>query len=92
MRKDPQPPAPLRGNLTSVHDSAGRHEARNQQHAMARMFRSSTQDKNKLVGSLDVDAKLIRVPKGWSAQTGALLLPDVLIGKQLGEGFQVSCR
>ena len=57
---------------------------------MSRIFRSSTQVNDKLVGSLDMDAKLIRVPKGWSAQTGALLLPDVVIGKLLGEGFQVS--
>ena len=56
---------------------------------MARMFRSSTSSNSKqLYGSLDVDEKLITVPKGWSAQTGALLLPDVVIGKLLGEGFQ----
>ncbi len=56
---------------------------------MSRIFRSSTQVNDKLVGSLDVNANFIKVPKGWSAQTGALLLPDVMIGKVLGEGFQV---
>ena len=54
---------------------------------MSRIFRSSSTSEH-LVGSLNPDAKLITVPKGWSAQTGALLLPDVVIGKVLGEGFQ----
>jgi len=56
---------------------------------MSRIFRSSTQVNDKLVGSLDVNANSIKVPKGWTAQTGAMLLPDVVIGKVLGEGFQV---
>jgi hypothetical protein len=54
---------------------------------MSRIFRSSSTSEHS-VGSLDPDAKLITVPKGWTAQTGALLLPDVVIGKVLGEGFQ----
>ena len=51
-------------------------------------FRSSSVSSANLVGTLDPDAQRITVPKGWSAQTGALLLHDVVIGRVLGEGFQ----